>query len=112
MKEVFGRENRTKLSLLTGPASICLQHHDGRTRVWSHRGERMLNSCVMHRDTGPAPGIMVWITPVAATPDHQFWQRVEAAWSAVPQEHIQSLFDSIPKRAAAVISNNIGYSGY
>ncbi|GFU96374.1 transposable element Tcb1 transposase [Trichonephila clavipes] len=27
------------------------------------------------------------ITPPAATPD-QLWQRVEAAWSAVPQEHI------------------------
>ncbi|GFX46093.1 transposable element Tcb1 transposase [Trichonephila clavipes] len=39
---------------------ICLQHHDGRIRVWRHRGERMLNSCVMHRHTGHAPGIMVW----------------------------------------------------
>ncbi|GFX26598.1 transposable element Tcb1 transposase [Trichonephila clavipes] len=39
---------------------ICLQHQDGRIRVWKHRGERMLNSCVMHRHTGPAPGIMVW----------------------------------------------------
>ncbi|GFY14006.1 transposable element Tcb1 transposase [Trichonephila clavipes] len=28
------------------------------------------------------------ITPTAATPD-QLWQRVEAAWCAVPQEHIQ-----------------------
>ncbi|GFX05073.1 hypothetical protein TNCV_3439351 [Trichonephila clavipes] len=28
------------------------------------------------------------ITSPAATPD-QLWQRVEAAWSAVPQEHIQ-----------------------
>ncbi|GFW47675.1 transposable element Tcb1 transposase [Trichonephila clavipes] len=27
------------------------------------------------------------IIPPAATPD-QLWQRVEAAWSAVPQEHI------------------------
>ncbi|GFU11985.1 hypothetical protein TNCV_3265771 [Trichonephila clavipes] len=36
------------------------------------------------------------ITPLA-TPD-QLWQRVEAAWSAVPQEHIQSLFESMPRR--------------
>ncbi|GFX18005.1 hypothetical protein TNCV_1576841 [Trichonephila clavipes] len=35
------------------------------------------------------------ITPPAATLD-QLWQRVEAAWSAVPQEHIQSLFESMP----------------
>ncbi|GFY36293.1 transposable element Tcb1 transposase [Trichonephila clavipes] len=51
------------------------------------------------------------ITPPAATPD-QLWQRVEAAWSVVPQEHTQSLFESMPSRVAAVISNNGGYSGY
>ncbi|GFW67104.1 transposable element Tcb1 transposase [Trichonephila clavipes] len=37
---------------------FCLQHYDGRIRVWRHRGERMLNSCVMHRHTGPVPGII------------------------------------------------------
>ncbi|GFV65189.1 transposable element Tcb1 transposase [Trichonephila clavipes] len=51
------------------------------------------------------------ITPPAATPN-QLWQRVEAAWSAVPQEHIQCLFELMPRRVAAVISNNVGYSGY
>ncbi|GFX68168.1 transposable element Tcb1 transposase [Trichonephila clavipes] len=51
------------------------------------------------------------ITPPAATRD-QLWQRVEAVWSAVPEEHIQSLFESMPRRVAAVISNNGGYSGY
>ncbi|GFS92591.1 transposable element Tcb1 transposase [Trichonephila clavipes] len=173
--------------VFTDELRICLQHHDGRIRVWRHRGERMMNSSIMHRHTGPAPGITVWggigyhfrtplvridgilnsqryisevlepvvlpylqglataiflqdnarphvphivhrffvnhqiellpwqvrspdlspienmwsmfaqrltqITPQAATPD-QLWQRVEAAWSAVPQEHIQSLFES------------------
>ncbi|GFX48705.1 transposable element Tcb1 transposase [Trichonephila clavipes] len=29
-------------------------------RVWRHLGERILNSCVMYRHTGPAPRIMVW----------------------------------------------------
>ncbi|GFY14267.1 uncharacterized protein TNCV_3614561 [Trichonephila clavipes] len=46
--------------VFTEESRICLQHHDGRIRVWRHRGERMLNSCVMHRHTGSAPGIMVW----------------------------------------------------
>ncbi|GFT22516.1 transposable element Tcb1 transposase [Trichonephila clavipes] len=46
--------------VFTDESRICLQHHDGRIRVWRHRGERMLSSCVMHRHTGPAPGIMVW----------------------------------------------------
>ncbi|GFU52397.1 transposable element Tcb1 transposase [Trichonephila clavipes] len=191
--------------VFTDELRICLQHHDGRIRVWRHRGERMLKSCVMHRHTGPAPGIMVWgcigyhsctplvriagtlnsqryisdvlepvvlpylqglataifqqdnsrphvariiqkffvnhhiellpwpsrspdlspienmwsmadlrltqISPPAATPD-QLWQRVEAAWSSVPQEHIQSRFESMPGRMAAVIANNGSYSGY
>ncbi|GFX10044.1 transposable element Tcb1 transposase [Trichonephila clavipes] len=126
----------------------------------------MLNSCVMHHHTGPAPGIMglataifqqdnarphvtrivqrffvnhqiellpwparspdlspienMWsmvaqrwtqITPPAATPD-QLWKRVEGAWSDVPQEHIQSPFESMPRRVAAVISNNGGFFDY
>ncbi|GFU94748.1 transposable element Tcb1 transposase [Trichonephila clavipes] len=47
-------------AVFTDESRICLQHHDGRIPVWTHRGERMLNSCVMQRHTGPAPGIMVW----------------------------------------------------
>ncbi|GFY22809.1 transposable element Tcb1 transposase [Trichonephila clavipes] len=46
--------------VFTDKSRICLQHHDGRIRVWRHRGERMLNSCAMHLHTGPAPDIMVW----------------------------------------------------
>ncbi|GFY22162.1 transposable element Tcb1 transposase [Trichonephila clavipes] len=46
--------------VLTDESRTCLQHHDGRIRVWRHCGERMLNSCVMHRRTCPAPGSMVW----------------------------------------------------
>ncbi|GFU45424.1 transposable element Tcb1 transposase [Trichonephila clavipes] len=46
--------------VFTDESRICLQHHDGRIRVCKHRGERMLNSCVMHRNTGTAPGIKLW----------------------------------------------------
>ncbi|GFX62111.1 transposable element Tcb1 transposase [Trichonephila clavipes] len=51
------------------------------------------------------------ITSPAATPD-KLWERLEAAWSAFPQERIQSLFESKPRRVASVISNNSGYPGY
>ncbi|GFW63932.1 transposable element Tcb1 transposase [Trichonephila clavipes] len=46
--------------VFTDKSRICLQHHDGRIRAWRHRGERMLNSFIMHRHTGSTPGIMVW----------------------------------------------------
>ncbi|GFV55452.1 transposable element Tcb1 transposase [Trichonephila clavipes] len=46
--------------VFTDESHICMQHHDGRIRVWRYRRERMLSSCVMHRHTGPAPGIMIW----------------------------------------------------
>ncbi|GFV79049.1 transposable element Tcb1 transposase [Trichonephila clavipes] len=42
----------------TDEPKICMQHHDGRIRVWRHHGERMLKSCVRHRHSGPAPSIM------------------------------------------------------
>ncbi|GFY07248.1 transposable element Tcb1 transposase [Trichonephila clavipes] len=50
--------------IFTDESRICLQHHDGRIRVWRYRGEIMLNSCVMHRHTGPAPGIMGLATAI------------------------------------------------
>ncbi|GFY23078.1 uncharacterized protein TNCV_3763181 [Trichonephila clavipes] len=50
--------------VFTDESHICLKHHDGRIQVWRHRGERMLNSCVMHRHTGPAPVIMGMATAI------------------------------------------------
>ncbi|GFW29358.1 transposable element Tcb1 transposase [Trichonephila clavipes] len=46
--------------VFTDESRLCLQYHDGWIRVLRHRERRMLNSCVMHRHTGPAPGFMVW----------------------------------------------------
>ncbi|GFV33176.1 hypothetical protein TNCV_970301 [Trichonephila clavipes] len=51
------------------------------------------------------------VIPPSAAQD-QLWQNVEAAWSTIPQEYIQNLFKSMPRRLVAVISNNGGYSGY
>ncbi|GFS75780.1 hypothetical protein TNCV_3424931 [Trichonephila clavipes] len=50
-------------------------------------------------------------TPPTATLD-QLWQHVEDAWIAVLQGYIQSLFDSMPRRAVPVLAYNGGYSKY
>ncbi|GFW33342.1 DUF4817 domain-containing protein [Trichonephila clavipes] len=80
--------------VFTDESRICLQHHDGRFRVWRHRGERMMNSCVMHRHTGPAPGIMFGLA--IHQNDHQArrrfveWAQNEIA--VVPNFHKRILF--------------------
>ncbi|GFV52229.1 transposable element Tcb1 transposase [Trichonephila clavipes] len=45
--------------VFTDESRFCLQHHNGRIRVWRHLGERLLNCCVVHHHTGPAPSFMV-----------------------------------------------------
>lgn len=46
--------------IFSDESRFCLQHHDGRIRVWRHRGERTLEACIRHRHTGVSPGVMVW----------------------------------------------------
>ncbi|GFS49509.1 uncharacterized protein TNCV_2968161 [Trichonephila clavipes] len=120
MKEECGLQNGMKLSLLTSHAFVCnitmvgfqsgdsvergpAPPHWSCTRYYESFADR---KHVVHGCSTIDPDY-----PPAATPD-QLWQRVEAAWSVIPQELIQSLFESMPRRAAAVISNNGGYSGY
>ncbi|GFV97679.1 hypothetical protein TNCV_2312661 [Trichonephila clavipes] len=45
-------------------------------------GERLLNCCVMHRHTGPAPGIMVWgaARELLAT-DHVILNHGQVTWT-------------------------------
>ena len=45
--------------VFTDESRFCLQHHDGRIRVWRHRGEKLVNCCLMHHHTGHAHGVMV-----------------------------------------------------
>ncbi|GFX88240.1 uncharacterized protein TNCV_1066561 [Trichonephila clavipes] len=48
------------MNFFTDESRIYLQHPDGRIPDWRHRGKRILKSCVMHSNTGPAKGIMVY----------------------------------------------------
>ncbi|GFT07702.1 transposable element Tcb1 transposase [Trichonephila clavipes] len=34
--------------IFTDESRFCRQHYDGQIRDWRHRGERLLNCCVMH----------------------------------------------------------------
>ncbi|GFU71927.1 transposable element Tcb1 transposase [Trichonephila clavipes] len=77
--------------VFTDESRIYLQHHDGRIQVWRHRGEKMLNSCVVHRPTGPAPGIMVWggIGYYSCTP------LVRIAGTLNSQRYISEVFEPV-----------------
>ncbi|GFW24012.1 transposable element Tcb1 transposase [Trichonephila clavipes] len=63
MKEECGRQNGMKLSLLTNHVSICNTTMVG-FESGDTVGERILNSCVMHRHTAPPPGIMGLTTAI------------------------------------------------
>ncbi|XP_042896442.2 transposable element Tcb1 transposase [Parasteatoda tepidariorum] len=48
--------------------------------------------------------------PVAST--DELWVRIQAIWNALPQTDIQNLFDSMPRRVAALIAARGGYTKY
>ncbi|GFT26705.1 transposable element Tcb1 transposase [Trichonephila clavipes] len=77
--------------VFTDESRIRLQHHNGWIRAWRHRGERMLNSCVMHRHTGPAPGIMVWV----GIGYHSRTPLVRIAGTLNSQRHISEVLESV-----------------
>ncbi|GFT31431.1 transposable element Tcb1 transposase [Trichonephila clavipes] len=77
--------------VFTDESRICLQHRDCRIRVWRHRGERMLNSCVMHRHTGSAPGIMEW----GGIGDHSRTSLVRIAGTLNSQRYISEVLDQV-----------------
>ncbi|GFT34553.1 transposable element Tcb1 transposase [Trichonephila clavipes] len=77
---VFTDESRTRL-----------QHHNGRIRVCRHRGERRLNSCVMHGHTGPALNIMV----CRGIGYHSRTPLVRVAGTLNSQRYISEVLDSV-----------------
>ncbi|KFM64929.1 Transposable element Tcb1 transposase, partial [Stegodyphus mimosarum] len=77
--------------VFTDESRFCLQHHDGRIRIWRHRGERMLNSCIMHSHSGPAPGIMVW----GGTGYHSRTPLVRIAGTLNSQRYISELLEPV-----------------
>ena len=46
--------------LFSDESRFCLQHGDGRRRVWRRRGERFANCCVAERDRFGGGSVMVW----------------------------------------------------
>ncbi|GFX08424.1 transposable element Tcb1 transposase [Trichonephila clavipes] len=79
------------LVVFTDESRICLQHHGGRFESGEHRGERMLNSCVMLRHTGPSPGIMVW----GGIGYHSRTPRVRIAGTLNSQRYISKVLEPV-----------------
>ncbi|GFW73440.1 transposable element Tcb1 transposase [Trichonephila clavipes] len=85
--------------VFTDESRICLQHHDAQIRVWRHSGLRIMNSCVMHRHTGPTPGIMMELLHwPARSPD---LSPIENRWSMVAQRLTQITPDQLLQRVEA-----------
>ncbi|GFX79006.1 retrotransposable element Tf2 protein type 1 [Trichonephila clavipes] len=95
--------------------------HDGCIRVRRYGGERRLPECVIERHSGLTHGVMChtrWIefdlsVPArdlrpAASKD-ELLLRIQAIWNFLPQADIENLFDSMPRRIAAL---NVVLSGY
>ncbi|GFV17515.1 transposable element Tcb1 transposase [Trichonephila clavipes] len=95
--------------VFTDELHICLQHHDGRIRVWIHREERMLNSCIMHRHTDPALGIMDNTRPLVPRIVQRFFvnHQIELSpWPAYSSDllPIENMWSMVAQRLAQITS--------
>ena len=43
---------------------------------------------------------------------NELWLQVEEIWNAIPQNYIQSLYDSIPRRVQVLITQRGGHTKY
>ncbi|GFS67029.1 transposable element Tcb2 transposase [Trichonephila clavipes] len=101
-----------------GESYFNLWDHDGRIRVKRYAGERYLPECVIERYSGLTPGITDLVgqrlvrdpSPVASK--DELLLRRQAIWNFLPQADIQNLFDSMPRRIAALISSRGGYTKF
>ncbi|GFU19154.1 uncharacterized protein TNCV_4397441 [Trichonephila clavipes] len=62
-QNIYGRTPMILLTMRPSKLFVKIRCHavaSTRKRSAVRNVEKMLNSCVMHRHTGPAPGIMVW----------------------------------------------------
>ncbi|GFW31319.1 hypothetical protein TNCV_2579001 [Trichonephila clavipes] len=50
--------------------------------------------------------------PRPAASKDELLLRIQAMWNSLPQAEIQNLFDSMPRRTAALISTRGGYTKY
>ena len=50
--------------------------------------------------------------PRPAASEDELWLHMQAIWNSLPQADIQNLFDSMPRRIAALIAVRDGYTKY
>ncbi|GFW63061.1 transposable element Tcb1 transposase [Trichonephila clavipes] len=109
-----------------------LWDHHGRIRFRCYAGERCLPEYVIERHSGLTSGVKpadspdmspiehVWdlvgrrlardTRPAASKDD--LWFHIQEIWNYFPQEDIQNLFDSLPRRIAALIAARGIYTKY
>ncbi|GFV10964.1 hypothetical protein TNCV_4707262 [Trichonephila clavipes] len=65
------------------------EYDGGRIRVSRHRAERLLKCCVMHRHTGPASSIMVWVHWIGFLVCIADLSPIENEWSILAQQLVR-----------------------
>ena len=83
---------RRRVSLIPWPA--CSPDMSPIEYVWEMVGQRLI------RQDPPAPPLDV------------LWTRIQTAWRDIPQEDIQGLFDSMPRRIETLIAARRGFAPY
>ncbi|GFT72393.1 uncharacterized protein TNCV_3609361 [Trichonephila clavipes] len=100
-------DNGMEHNMFTDEFRFCLQHHDGRIRVWRHRGERLLNCGVIHPHTGPAPSIMIELLPWSAcSPD---LSPIENVWSMLAQRLARITPGCYTRSTSAICGSRMDY---
>ncbi|PRD21767.1 UNVERIFIED_CONTAM: Transposable element Tcb1 transposase [Trichonephila clavipes] len=57
-------------------------------------------------------GLRLARDPCPALSEDELLLRIQAIWNSLPQADIQNLFDSMPRRIAALIAARGGYTKY
>nr|KAG5698401.1 hypothetical protein BaRGS_006596 [Batillaria attramentaria] len=108
--------------LFSDESRFCIDHADGRVRVWRRRGDRYADNCVVENNAWGGPSLMLGaighnqvLGPVifqGLGPGRGNGNHSAAAWANIPRAASKTLVRSMTRRCQAVIDANGGHTRY